>query len=512
MTTYADLTTQINAFLPQVVAACAGSLSSSATCGTKSSQLAVMRDNQRKAQEAEYNANAMRMAQTSAGLQPGQAIPDRFATPIVMSFENLLTPEARAAAVARAEAMRQRLSDNIATARLEVERAKASVNVGIGRAMTVQGGCPGGYRTDPLTCFKDAQWIHECSGDWRKPVWEPGHQVCSDRWEHPHAISRLRCNDNEDSIDGLCYTKCPASHPHHIEGMPYLCAHSTHAYDAIKDQATYDFISKDDTEAALACAEATLAKDRGRIEEKCGFDAKAKWKAIGEKMATGLVSFASMGITDIMGAANDKLDANRWMFGHENRGGAGGAAEQHIDGVIKAIIDLKKISTEEACVAAIDQRDMIGYMKYCPLYKPNPKPWLPAKDISGNILKDAAGNIIYDEVSPIVPQPIDFGTGEDWTPAGEFPAWNVPDVPNFDESRLAAYPPELLADIPPELFPDEEKPDMVPKYYPIDLIENKHDPMATADKPAGVKRPWNALEHPNVVMAFGLAAILILAA
>jgi hypothetical protein len=506
MPTYAELTTQINAFLPTVVAACAGTLSSSANCGTKSSQLAVMRDNQRKAQEAEYNAEALRMATTAAGLQPGQAIPDRFAVPMVMSFENLLTPEARAAAVARADAMRQRLSDNIATARLEVERAKASVNVGAGRVPGLAS-CRDGWHEWGLVCRKGPR----CEGDPSKPLWDSGHQRCyAEEWEGRY--NNPTCPSHEDKIDGLCYTKCPASHPHHIEGMPYLCAHSTHAHDAIKDQATYDFISKDDTEAALACAEATLAKDRGRIEEKCGFDAKAKWKAIGEKMATGLVSFATMGITDIMGAANDKLDANRWMFGHENRGGEGGAAEQHIDGVIKAIIDLKKISTEEACVKSIDERDMIGYMKYCPLYKPKPKPWLPLKDLSGANILDEAGNIIYDEVEPIVPQPIDAGSQEDWIPAGEFPAWNVPEVPNFDESRLPVYPPELLAAIPPEFFPDEEKPDMVPKYYPIDLIINPTDPMATADVPAGVKRPWNVLEHPNVAMAFGLAAILILAA
>jgi hypothetical protein len=293
--------------------------------------------------------------------------------------------------------------------------------------------------------------------------------------------------------------------------MPYLCGHSTHAYDAIRNQATYDFISKDDTEAALACAEATLARDRGRIEEKCGFDAKAKWKAIGEKMATGLVSFASMGLSDILGAIDKKLDANKGIFGHENRGGAGGAAEQHIDGVIKAIIDLKDLGTEEACVAAIDAKDMIGYMKYCPLYKEAPKPYAEAKDASGNLIKDATGKQVYIETVPIIPPDIDFGTDADWTPQGTYPQWDVPDVPGFDESKLPVYPPELLEAIPESEFPVIEKPDMVPSVYPIDLQINPTNPMKPPEKPPGAMGNWNIAERPNVIAALGLAAILILA-
>lgn len=78
-------------------------------------------------------------------------------------------------------------------------------------------------RDDGTSCWEDLRtWT---TGDWKKAVWESGHQefhsagcgcIKKALWE------RNECRSDEDRIDGLCYPKCPAgmSHP---PGLPYDC-------------------------------------------------------------------------------------------------------------------------------------------------------------------------------------------------------------------------------------------------------------------------------------------------
>jgi hypothetical protein len=279
--------------------------------------------------------------------------------------------------------------------------------------------------------------------------------------------------------------------------MPYLCAQSPHAHDAIARQATYDFVSKDDTQAALACAEATLSRDRGRIEEKCGYSSAAKWKAIGERIATSAMSYLSMGLTDIVATARGRT-ANEDLFGHANRQGEGGAATQHIDGVVGAIMTIKDITTEEACVRAIDMKDPIGYMNYCPISAPAQEPYEIGAD--GKPIK------VVSLLPPIDPNADlsgkqwehNFGTIDD----------SLPDQVFFDESRLPKFPDDLLQDIPRNLYPDEEHPDMVPPAWPIDLYENPTKPLTETKKPLEIQ--WNILDKPETIIVLGgfLLAIL----
>ena len=92
-------------------------------------------------------------------------------------------------------------------------------------------------RDDGTSCWEDAHLSgggchHECSGDWRKPVWESGHQVCSDHCDpivskgcgciKKTAFDRYKCNDNQELHGALCYDKCPAG-MEHPPGMPNQC-------------------------------------------------------------------------------------------------------------------------------------------------------------------------------------------------------------------------------------------------------------------------------------------------
>jgi hypothetical protein len=59
-------------------------------------------------------------------------------------------------------------------------------------------GCPAGLRDDgALLCWKDAKM--ECSGDWRKPVWEQGHQKCN--IDHAYAVSKSRPKNVTSRVD-----------------------------------------------------------------------------------------------------------------------------------------------------------------------------------------------------------------------------------------------------------------------------------------------------------------------
>lgn len=495
----------------QMVAECLKEAGKTALCKTYRKELERMRDDQRKAEESEYNLRATDAANQAAGGsgQPGMKVP------FAMDFTSLMTPALKARALLRAQDLRDKMTQQVAKSRQQVESAKASVNVGAGTVPGLQS-CRDGWHEWGLVCRKGPR----CEGDPSKFLWQDGHQVCyAEEWEGRY--NNPTCASDKDKIDGLCYSKCPGSHPHHIEGMPYLCAHSTHAHDAIKDQANYDFIDKDNTEAALACAEATLARDQGKIEEKCGFSAQAKWKAIGEKMATGIMSALSMGITDIVGAAGGP-SANKWMFGHENRQGCRdkdgnkiegkecGAADLHVDGVINAIISIKNLAREEACVKAIDEKDMVGFMNYCPLFKEADKPWKEAKDASGALIKNPDGSQAYIEEVPILPPLPNWGDDKNWDLNGEYPPWDVPNVPDFDESKLTKIPDELLQEIPPEFFPDPEKPDMMPPAYPIDLRYMEETGVKPPVFDKNKRDPWNILEKPNTLLVFGALSLAIL--
>jgi len=71
---------------------------------------------------------------------------------------------------------------------------KSSVDVGAGIMPSFQG-CPTGMTDFGLTCSS---------------------------WTNTIAKS-ASCGSDRDNVDGLCYTKCPASHPNRVSGMPYLC-------------------------------------------------------------------------------------------------------------------------------------------------------------------------------------------------------------------------------------------------------------------------------------------------
>lgn len=73
---------------------------------------------------------------------------------------------------------------------------KGSYNVGAGTPATLQG-CPSGYTDGGLLCTN---------------------------WSTLQTIPKQsRCPDDRQMVDGLCYSRCPASHPSRVAGMPYLC-------------------------------------------------------------------------------------------------------------------------------------------------------------------------------------------------------------------------------------------------------------------------------------------------
>lgn len=381
--------------------------------------------------------------------------------PITMDITRLISPQVKADALERINRITQQLRDSLAVARDNQERAKASIYVGGEEGV----GCAQGWDFFKYGCGS-------CPS--HKEIATPGGLIC--------------------------YNKCPATHPHRIDGMPYLCAQSPHAYDAIRRQAEWDFISKDDTAAAIDCAEATLNRDQARIEEKCGFSAAAKWKAIGEKIASGIVSYITLGVSDIVAAARGRT-ANEDLFGHKNRGGDDGAAQQHLDGVVRAFITIKDLATEEACVKAIDESDMVGYMNYCPLTYPATPPY--EKDAQGNDIK-------FHGLTPPIDPNADL-TGGSWADDFVYGAVDDSEVPpvGFDESRLPKFPDDLLQSIPDRFYPDPEKEDMVPPAWPADLKLNANEPLSDKSKPPR-EIEWNILDKPNSLLVLGgfLLAIL----
>lgn len=116
-----------------------------------------------------------------------------------------------------------------------------TVNIGIGYFARPKGckemGLSNDYREDPLTCWKDLKcrckpggkdlfgncyaWNLRCEGPDLKArtLTCPGPEWAD--W------GRGDSAENTDFVDGLCYKKCPADKPHHVSGMPYLCATSS---------------------------------------------------------------------------------------------------------------------------------------------------------------------------------------------------------------------------------------------------------------------------------------------
>ena len=73
---------------------------------------------------------------------------------------------------------------------------KGSYNVGAGTPATLQG-CPSGFTDGGLLCTN---------------------------WSSLQTVTKqMRCPDDREMVDGLCYSRCPASHPSRVAGMPYLC-------------------------------------------------------------------------------------------------------------------------------------------------------------------------------------------------------------------------------------------------------------------------------------------------
>ena len=443
--------------------------------------------------EREFNEQS---SETNARIVGGSTRTN-FKKPISMDITRLINPQVKADALERINRITQQLRDSLQSARDNEQRAKASIDVGIG-LMPGLISCPEGYVEWGLVCKKPGY----CEGDPGKFLWEPGHQVChAEQWEGRFNNPKENCGSREYVAEGgLCYNRCPSTHPHRITGMPYLCAQSPHAHDAIRRQAEWDFINKDDTAAAIECAEATLNRDQGRIEEKCGFSAAAKWKAIGEKIASGVVSYLTLGMSDIVAAARGRT-ANEDLFGHQNRGGEGGAAQTHMDGVIRAFITIKDLATEEACVRAIDQSDMIGYMNYCPLTYPATPPY--EKDAQGNDIK-------FHGLTPPIDPNADL-SGKSWADDFDYGKVDDSEVPpvGFDESRLPKFPEDLLQAIPDRFYPDPEKEDMAPPAWPADLTLNPNEPMSDKTKPLR-QIEWNILDKPNSLLVLGgfLLAIL----
>lgn len=71
---------------------------------------------------------------------------------------------------------------------------KSTIDVGAGVFPDFQG-CPTGMTDFGLTCSSWTQTIAKSSS----------------------------CASDRENVDGLCYKKCPSSHPNRVAGMPYLC-------------------------------------------------------------------------------------------------------------------------------------------------------------------------------------------------------------------------------------------------------------------------------------------------
>ena len=99
-------------------------------------------------------------------------------------------------------------------------------NIGVGKVLVPSSCAASGYpgRTDDgLLCRAPITWnsckfrglFKECWGG------AEGGQVNA---------KKLTCDgypQHKDSIDGLCYKRCPADLPKHVPGMPYLCFKGT---------------------------------------------------------------------------------------------------------------------------------------------------------------------------------------------------------------------------------------------------------------------------------------------
>ena len=487
-----------------------------AVCNQASKDLEDYLEIIRKQAEATTTQEARDQARASAGLRPGEPTPAWFREPVPVGFDMLFTPEARASALTRLNAKTERLRANVEVEKVRLQNAKASVDIGVGVGKV----CGGDFHHDDGCCCRSdircaEGWdffVRGCSGGDSigklNADWAGG--------------NRLPCPaSHPDRIDGLCYRSCPSSHPLHIKGMPYLCARSADTDGVIRDQFNYDNYDRDDAEHAIKCAEAVVNKNQGQIEEHCGYSARAKATAMWEDVGAKLLSGMTFGAVDIWNAVHNaladdehKTNINQQLFGHSNRGGAvydnegnyvggqKGAGDLHIDGVIDAFLRTKDIATEEACVKAIDDKNLANYLKYCPLFEevkptvldekgqPQIRAILPPE--LPNLRTDASGVIIdpYWNINQAV-----------------LPPWDVPEVPVFNEDLLPPIPPDLLEDLPEWLLPHPDKPDMVPPAWADDIITRPEDPQMTSDvlKPTN----FNILDHPNT-LAFGGAFLIAL--
>ena len=494
-----------------------------AVCVQASQQLEDYLEMIRKQGEAKTNADAQEIARRSAGLRPGDPKPDWFREPVAVGFDMLFTPEAKALALQRLGRKSEVLRANVEHEKVRLQKAKASVDIGPGVGKV----CGGDFHHDDGCCCRSDI---RCGGDAWKPAWDSGHWHCwggdsigklNAEWA---GGNRLPCPSGyPDRIDGMCYKSCPSSHPLHIKGMPYLCARSADTDGAIRDQFNYDNYDKDDAEHAIKCAEAVVNKNQAGIEEHCGYDARAKAKAGWEDFATKFLSVATAGMWDIYNAVynavetddDKKVNMNTQIFGHPNRGGAvydkegnyirgeKGAGDLHIDGVIDAFLRTKDIATEEACVKAIDDKNLANYLKYCPLFE----------EVQPTVL-DASGNPeIRAILPPELPRLKTDASGNLTDPYWNInqailPPWDVPEVPVFNEDLLPPIPPDLLEDLPEWMFPRPDLPDMVPPAWPDDILSKPQDPQRTADvlKPTN----YNILDHPETLIAGGAFLIALL--
>ena len=476
----------------------------------------------RKEGEAKTTQDAVSAARRAAGLLPNQPKPAWFVETVPVGFDMLFTADAKLQAVTRLGAKNAKLRANVEIEKVRLNNAKASIDIGVGVGKVCGGDF---YHDDGCCCRSDIV----CSGDPGKAVWESGHWACrgGDSIGKLNADGaggeRLPCpSSHPDRIDGLCYRSCPSSHPLHIKGMPYLCAKSADTDGAIRDQFNYDNYDKADAEHAISCAEAVVNKNQAGIEEHCGFDARAKSKAAWEDVAVKAMSWATSGVWDLVNLAGGAASGNsgdwtiqKQLFGHANRGGAvfdasgnyvggeKGAADRHIDGVIDAFLRTKDIATEEACVKAIDDKNLTNYLKYCPLFE-EVKPTV--LDASGqpqlrailppelpHLQTDAAGNL----------------TDAQWqiTPS-TLPPWDVPEVPVFNEDLLPAIPQELLDALPDDLMPRPDKPDMIPPAWPDDIANTPtHPPLIKDSLPP---TNYNLLDHPTKLLMGGAFLLALL--
>jgi len=497
-----------------------------AVCVQASKDLEDHLETVRKGAEAKTNADAVLAARNAAGLLPGETPPPWFHEPIPVGFDMLFTPDAKLQAMTRLGAKNEKLRENVEREKIRLQNAVASVNIGVGVGKICGGDF---YHDDGCCCRSDIR----CGGDAWRPVWDDRHWHCQggDSIGKLNADwaggNRLPCpSSHPDRVDGMCYKSCPASHPHHIKGMPYICAKSPDTDGAIRDQFNYDNYDKADAEHSIQCAEGVVNKNQAQIEEHCGFNARAKAKAAWEDVGTKLLSVATMGAWDAYNAIynalvegdENKVNMNSQIFGHPNRGGAvfdkegnyvggeKGAADLHIDGVVDAFLRTKDIATEEACVKAIDDKNLANYLKYCPLFeevKPtvldasgNPliRPILPPSG-AHHIATDASGVLLHNE-------------GYWDTTQADLPPWDVPEVPVFNEDLLPPIPQDLLEDLPEWLLPRPDKPDMLPPAWPDDIASTPAHPTRLKE----VFRPtnYNIIDHPNTLALTGAFLLALL--